>query len=268
MEPPELPPRPDLPVEDFHVPQPMPGPRRRKWPRWLAVVLVIALMTPGLVALRNGIRDRPPAEGPHAFFRLRQDGTPYRWPCEPIHYIVNTDHMPGGALDDLHEAFRRVERATGIPVVFDGEAQWNVEQEFRSFQGYDDELRWDPILITWVDHEEFSYVQVKLGGDDHALAFGYPKSGDGNEFDRYVSGIVVIDSSKVLADGFSGRYSEGPVLMHELAHVMGLGHVGDPGELMYSSEVAPEVAPDLGQSDWGPGDREGLRELGSDCAAH
>jgi hypothetical protein len=48
------------------------------------------------------------------------------------------------------------------------------------------------------------------------------------------------------------------IVDHELAHVVGLGHVEDPGELMYEHA--------LERTTYGPGDREGLARLGSvDC---
>ena len=48
------------------------------------------------------------------------------------------------------------------------------------------------------------------------------------------------------------------IVDHELAHVVGLGHVDDSGELMYGHA--------LRRTTYGPGDREGLARLGSvDC---
>ena len=72
---------------------------------------------------------------------------------------------------------------------------------------------------------------------------------------RYVTGRVVLDQE--LFAGFGPR--ETPfaqaIVDHELAHVVGLGHVDDPGELMYDDN--------LGRTTYGPGDREGLARLGS-----
>jgi hypothetical protein len=53
--------------------------------------------------------------------------------------------------------------------------------------------------------------------------------------------------------------------MHELAHVMGLAHVASPDEIMWSPDVSEERLPDLSQTDWGPGDLEGLAALGRDA---
>ncbi|MGJ9411746.1 matrixin family metalloprotease [Aeromicrobium sp. CF4.19] len=43
------------------------------------------------------------------------------------------------------------------------------------------------------------------------------------------------------------------VLLHELAHLVGLDHVDDTDELMY---------PTSGPLEWGPGDLAGLEALG------
>lgn len=51
------------------------------------------------------------------------------------------------------------------------------------------------------------------------------------------------------------RGAWGPIFLHELAHVLGLGHVEDPNEIM-NPEGASAVA-------YGPGDLAGLHQLGA-----
>ena len=53
----------------------------------------------------------------------------------------------------------------------------------------------------------------------------------------------------------AGLLLEQVALLHEVAHVVGLGHVSEPMELMYADNT--------GQVELGPGDREGLARLGS-----
>lgn len=48
---------------------------------------------------------------------------------------------------------------------------------------------------------------------------------------------------------------KGADLLHELGHLVGLAHVDEPTELMYDGNV--------GQLDFGPGDRQGLAVLGN-----
>ncbi len=73
-----------------------------------------------------------------------------------------------------------------------------------------------------------------------------------------------MDAETTLPLGFDGPWSHGLILMHELGHAMGLGHVHDPHQVMYSGRY-----PDLRVDDWGPGDLEGLRQVGAPdrCAA-
>jgi hypothetical protein len=118
---------------------------------------------------------------------------------------------------------------------------------------------WEPVLIDWIDTEHFR----TLAGTRHAAAFGTPWTPDGDLEGTYVSGLVAIDEGLRIPRGFRSRYSLGVVLMHELAHVMGLAHVADGDELMWSADVPnADPMPDLLQTDWGPGDRVGLRKVG------
>ena len=48
-------------------------------------------------------------------------------PCEPIHYVVNAALAPPGAVDDLQEAIRRLEAATGLTFVNDGPTDERAE---------------------------------------------------------------------------------------------------------------------------------------------
>ena len=81
--------------------------------------------------------------------------------------------------------------------------------------------------------------------------------------DQYFGGIIVMDADATATPGFGYRYAHGSVLLHELGHIMGLDHVRDPDQLMYSGR-----RPNFSVSDFGAGDLEGLRpELGEAPAA-
>jgi hypothetical protein len=72
--------------------------------------------------------------------------------------------------------------------------------------------------------------------------------------DVYVSGWVAINADDPNQPGFDFPGQQGPVLLHELGHLMGLGHVDAVGEIMHPAGG--------GVVDLGPGDREGLSQLG------
>ena len=76
---------------------------------------------------------------------------------------------------------------------------------------------------------------------------------------RWVSGIVYLDGpamSSILRRSSRGWAQARAIVQHELAHLVGLTHVESRAELMHAKN-------DSGMLDFGPGDREGLRRLGS-----
>jgi hypothetical protein len=251
-----LPPPPD-PILAPLPPPPPPAtaPRRR---RRLAVLIAVVVV--GLVASSSVVfvfSEPAPPRGTFRFLRRTAAGLPVRWnPCEPIHYATHLTDAPASALEDLQVAIRRVSRATGIEFAYDGET--DVTLDFQYHHGYFittmEGGSWLPVLVTWLPDDEFHTWAPQAG----AVAFALPRPGSAELEDQYVSGVVVVDAEAGLPAGFDYRYSDGLVLMHELGHLVGLAHVSDPNELMYTSQRLPGHAIE----DWGPGDLEGLRELG------
>ncbi|HSD48973.1 MAG TPA: hypothetical protein VLE71_03990, partial [Actinomycetota bacterium] len=255
------PPRPDLPALT-------PRRARRRWGALALVLIAVLVMGQvGLATWLGGDGTAPSViaepKGDHAFLNGGPDD-PYRWnPCQPIRYEVNLTNAPPGAMDDVHEAIARVAAATGIEFVEVGTTTRTVDQQIgRAFQSrIPGEERFYPLLFEWVEHEHFDFV-----ADTHkAAAFGIPYSGFGDLARTYVSGAIAMDAGEDLPPGFGQRYSRGVVLMHELGHVMGLAHVGSTDEIMWSPDASDERLPNLFQTEWGPGDLEGLAALGREA---
>ena len=246
-----FPPDPDHAVgDDFYRPSPR-GTRRMV--RLLAVITSICLLAglvgpPVLHAWESGRKS-------HEFsFMATLGGEPVRWnPCEPIHYVVNLGAAPAGSLQDVQDAVLRISSATGIAFVYDGLSDEVPSEDRPVFQPdrYGD--RWAPVLIGWVDPRTSSF-DFDPGGREAAGVAGplYPHPGPST---IYVSGVVAINVADPNPPGFDSQGAQGPVVLHELAHVMGLGHYKALGELMEPSGG--------GMTDFGPGDLQGLRELGS-----
>jgi hypothetical protein len=228
----------------------------------LAAVVAAALLATAVGTFGGGaaVRRLAAGSGSYKFLRVGPGGVPVRWnPCSPIRYRVNLSAAPAGALDDVRQAIARVAAATGDRFVYEGTTTQTADQQIgRAFQTGNTTSRWLPLLITWVPHAHFDY----LADTNRAAAFGMPQAGDGADAQTYESGVVAIDAGGHLPLGFAGRYSDGVVLMHELGHVMGLAHVADGNEVMWSPTVHDAGPPNLALSDWGPGDLRGLRILG------
>ncbi len=199
----------------------------------------------------------------YSFRDTRSDGTPVRWnACAPIEYAVNLRNSPPGGLDDVQQAIARVSAATGLAFRSDGTTLTDPgDQIARGGLVYSADRMYAPVLISWVGHRRFSALEGDR--ETHALAFADPIEGFGQDAGYFVSGVVVVDESTVVSTGFRGRFSEGPILLHELGHIMGLAHVPSGDELMWSPHIPGyDKHPDPFLTDYGPGDLQGLKEVG------
>ena len=196
-----------------------------------------------------------PAASSYAFIATKQDGVaPVAFdPCRPIHYVVRDSGAPTEANVLVTEAVERISAATGLQFVFDGTATETPTAQRENFQPdrYGD--RWAPVLIAWSDPTEFS----GLAGSVIGVASSESVEADGGER-ALVSGQVALDTTQLseLLRYNGGRSIAVATITHELAHLVGLGHINDPQQLMYPS-ARPLV------TNLGSGDRAGLAALGS-----
>jgi hypothetical protein len=247
LPPPPVPLRPDLVTVEV--------PPRRRFPVWVVAVCVLLALSLGAVALAPLFQGTEPTEGPGFLFLDRTDqGTPTRWnPCEPIHYVVNASLAPPGSISDVHEAVRRISAATGISFVYEGVTDEEASIYRDVFQPDRYGPRWAPVLIAWADPDDSDIPFVR--GDRVAAGVAVPVIPTTRFEDVYVSGWIAINADDPNPPGFDLPGEQGPVILHEIGHLMGLGHVKTAGELMNPSGG--------GVTDLAAGDREGLRELGA-----
>jgi len=162
-------------------------------------------------------------------------------PCEPIRYVVDTSGGPADALRLISAAVARISRASGLAFEYGGTTH---DSDFSH------RTPSDPVLIGFVAPGVLKDMTVEsnhigLGG---STAFG---STLGRR--TYRTGMVALRADW-FRDPRPPRAEKRAVIMHELGHVVGLGHVDDSDELMDASND--------GQTTLGPGDREGLALLG------
>jgi hypothetical protein len=185
-------------------------------------------------------------------------GRPARWnPCTPIHYVVQTRWMPPGGRVDLATALARIAAISGLVFADDGDTDELPARDRAAYQPARYGKRWAPLLVAWVPPDQSDLgLGEQVAGVTVAVAIPGSKGGG-----SIVTGQVALNAGHQLPPGFGPGATEGEVLLHELAHAVGLGHVLDPTQVMYPQTTNSE-------SQYGAGDRAGLKALGRPAGCH
>ncbi|WP_255769115.1 peptidase [Pseudarthrobacter sulfonivorans] len=173
-------------------------------------------------------------------------------PCRPVHYVVRPDNAPPGTERLIEQAVSMVSAASGLQFVYDGATDEAPSKTRSTYQPDRYGKQWAPVLITWSTPEESPDLAGKVagtGGSAYAHIPGEPYV--------FVAGQVTLDAPglrEILART-DGSLLVRAIILHELAHVLGLDHVDDPTQLMHEENS--------GQFDFAAGDRAGLALLGT-----
>lgn len=198
----------------------------------------------------------PTGQGPYSYLQT-QPGKPadpvtYS-PCERIEVVVNRDLEPAGAEGLVEEAVARVAGATGLVIAVTGETSERPTENRRTSDRDRYGRGWSPVLVAWSSPDETRALEGDVVGIGGSVAVGTGLS----RRMGYVTGSVVLDAPAAaqILTRVDGRRQLRAIVLHELGHLVGLGHVDDPMELMAKENT--------GRFDFGPGDLEGLAEMGS-----
>ena len=217
--------------------------------RKLFVGVATALSLVAIIAVKGGAHSA--SSGPGYTFAVHQPndpGTPVTYSsCKPIRVQINLD-----GVRDRETTTRIVLGALGEATAASGLQLQYVGPTQRRPRWPDETLTLEggawPVLIAWATSGEVADLKgnAGLGGSTASVLAGVH---------TYVTGEIALETNywnDLLA---SGREADArAVVLHELGHVIGLGHVQDDHELM--------SAHGHGTLDYAAGDRQGLALLG------
>lgn len=182
----------------------------------------------------------------YTILRTDYEGDPISYdPCKAVHYVINPAGAPTDYRSFVDPAIEKAQAAAGLKFVYDGltDDTWATRGKV---------TRSEPVLISFSSPMDSSVA----GADTVGLGGSTSMTIDGLEQPHYLTGRADLLSTWFAHESaIHGTGAEESVVMHELGHVLGLGHVQDRNEVMYSEAH--------GQTTYGPGDLAGLARLGA-----
>ena len=194
-----------------------------------------------------------------------------RWnPCQPsVTFAVNprlagkTTAARNAAVADVREAFRRVSNRSGIDFRYAG----RTTEIPRNTSGgsWSDRQRAAEIVVSWVDQSRAKTRTDLMSNSGSGYGSGVGgwmmrawTDSAGKWHAAIGRGFVVLNSghNSIYKDGYGSGTTRGALLLHEIGHATGLGHVGTTRELMYPTMINREYTM------YKDGDRAGLKKVG------
>lgn len=242
---------------------PVPRPRRRRARATTTAVLALLTAACAVVWVATPPGEplgrpatAPAGQGGYAFLDERPDGSgrPVTFdPCRPIHVVVRPDGAPPSGPAMVAAALAEVSRATGLVFVDDGPTREPPADEQHLAGRWSLRSAPTPVLIAWATEDEWPSLAGSVVGEAGPVSQTFARSTP-----RFVTGQVVLDAMDLAHAPGDAVAAETVrlVAMHELGHLVGLGHVDDPTELMHAETG-------LALTGFGSGDLRGLHELGT-----
>ena len=187
--------------------------------------------------------------GDYTFMMSNGRGPAAYDPCRPLHVVVNYERAPAGAEQLVTAAVAEVSAAAGLQIVVDGATDELAAESRPTVDRTRYGNRWSPVLIAWTTRERDSRLGDAVGiGGSQVL-----EAPDGRLWN--ITGAIHLDGATMgeMLERPDGRERATAVVVHELVHVVGLGHAQGDGQLM--------TVDGGGRTTLGDGDLSGLAEL-------
>lgn len=182
-------------------------------------------------------------------FTRYEDGDPVRWCAAEIRILLNENGAPAGAVRDVRQALARISAASGIQlrVVGSTDEIANRSSYLRAGDPYPD------VLVGWATPAQSDLLIEGASG----VTVANPAQTEQGM--RLVTGAVVFNANHdvLYRSGFGKGMTRGNLYLHELSHLLGLGHVDADGKLM-ATTIGSDTPAGLSAAD-----RAGLRVAGS-----
>lgn len=195
----------------------------------------------------------------YSVWARNDDGSPVRWdPCSPVRIVVGlpgapATYPPAALRDDVEEAAATLADASGLDLVVVGTVDEVPDADRSTVAAGREGRAWAPVLVGWRPPGEGG---LPLRDVDRGVAVPVAVGPPGERV--YVTAQVALNPERSdLVPGTADRATSwGATVLHELAHVLGLGHVDDGRQLMHTY-------PGRGPVTLGDGDLAGLAAVGS-----
>jgi hypothetical protein len=172
----------------------------------------------------------PAGKAGYTLIKNRSGATPRYDPCRAIHYVIREQNTPPGGDERIRQAVAAVSKATGLSFIEDATTTETPSLKRAAYlpDRYGD--RWAPVMIAWTNPSEIAALSGSVAGYSGSTSYS-AKPTDGW---AYVSGSVFLDTPQLTALQAepNGGVVEKVIIEHELGHLVGLGHVNDPTQIM------------------------------------